>query len=218
MGAQKQSPVFLPAKSRERFKNATVGWYPPHSDAYADGYFEAAELVATNALEGPFKNRLIFPVCYLYRHALEVVLKELIRKADQLIGLMNYFEDEDSSPREDLDDFLESTHSLQKLYEVLLGMLEITYPGSEVPSPVHAALVELHNRDTNGEAFRYARAKGTGKAVFEKQENFDIDRISARLGEAYRFLSWGIGGALSADIEMANDNLTETMRNANYAL
>ncbi len=220
MVAQKQSPVFLQAKRRERFKNATVGWYPPDNDAYAEGYFDAAEAVAAQALEGPYKDRLIFPICYLYRHAIEVILKELIRKADKLIGLMSYLDcDEDSTSADaGLDEFLESTHSLQKLYDVLLSKLAITHPGAEIPAAAHAAIVELHNRDSNGESFRYSRAKGTGRAVFDKQENFDIQRISTRLGEAFRFLSWGIGGALSADIDSANDYLTEMMRCAYQAM
>ena len=214
MVAQKQSPVFLPAKRREHFKNATVGWYPPDNDAYAEGYFDAAEAVVAQALDSPYKNRLIFPICYLYRHAIEVVLKELIRKADKLIGLMKYLDGEEDSTSVDdgLEEFLECTHSLKRLYDALLSKLAVTHPGVEIPAATHAAIIELHNRDSNGESFRYSRAKRTGRAVFDKQESFDVQRIAARLGEAFRFLSWGVGGALSADIDSANDYLTEMMR------
>lgn len=211
MAAHKQSPVFHPAKRREFYKNAVVGWYPPESDAYAEGYFNAAEVLVAHALAGPYKDRFIFPICYMYRHAIELMLKELIRKADTLIWHREWLTGDDAAmaSHENVDEFVESTHSIESLYDVLMAKLALTHPGSEIPLEVRAAIIELHHRDSNGEAFRYARAKGTGKAVFQKQESFDIERIAKRLGETFRFLSWGVGSALSADLDAASDYLRQ---------
>jgi len=211
----KQSPVFLPAKTREWYKNAVVGWHPDPDRAYADGYHEAAEIVAGRALEGHYPDRLIYPICFLYRHALEVTLKDLIRQVEELICTRAWGEDDlvgHVRTDREIDAELESTHSLEVLLKVFEARLRIVMPEAEIPAEVRAALIELHNRDSNGETFRYGRARGLGKPTFDKQETFDVERIVHRLGEAFRFLSWGAGGALSAEIEAVTDYIAEMER------
>src|SRR5690348_5019041 len=94
MAKRKYSPVFQTARTREWFKNAVVGWRRDPADLYADGYFDAAELVATSALSGRRKDALIYPLCFLYRHSLEVALKEVIRKVERLIWLRSLLDDD----------------------------------------------------------------------------------------------------------------------------
>jgi hypothetical protein len=56
------------------------------------------------------------------------------------------------------------------------------------------------------------RLRGLGKPTFDKQETFDVGRIVNRPAEAFRFLSWGAGGALSAAIEAVTDSIAEIER------
>jgi hypothetical protein len=56
MSKSKHSPVFWPARRREWFKNADVGTRGDAGEAYADGFFDAAEHVAAQALEGPYRD------------------------------------------------------------------------------------------------------------------------------------------------------------------
>jgi len=58
------------------------GW-----DAYASGYLEAANLLVEKALEtGQRTDTLIYPVAFLYRHYLELRLKEITIQGGELIS------------------------------------------------------------------------------------------------------------------------------------
>ena len=215
MSKLKHPPVFRPAPRGEWFKNAVVGSFPDAGEAYAAGFFEAAEAIAAQALDGSYTDRLFYPMCFLYRHALEIVLKERIKGVEELIVARAYFEDELADQvrvAADVDKELEETHSLERLLGILERRLAVLQHADVIPSEVRAAVIELHHRDLRGETFRYARVKGTGRQVFEEQECFDIDQIASRLREAYQFLSWGVGGEVAAQLDQISDYLSEAER------
>jgi hypothetical protein len=212
MSKLKYPPVFRSAPRGEWFKNAIVGSSPDAGETYAAGFFEAAEAIAAQARDGSYKDRLFYPMCFLYRHALEVVLKERIKGVEELISARAYSEDELAGQvrvAPEVDEELEETHSLERLLGILERRLAVLQYTDVIPSDVRAAVIELHHRDLRGETFRYARIKGTGRQVFEKQECFDIEQIASRLGEAYQFLSWGVGGEVAAQLDQISDYLSE---------
>ena len=211
----KHSPVFWPARRKEWFKNAHVGDRRDAGETYADGFFDAAEHVAGRALVGPYRDRLFYPMCFLYRHALEVVLKERIRAVEELIVARAYLEDslvaEVRTP-EQLDEELEELHSLESLLAVLERRLAVLGYVDVIPGDVRAAVIELHNRDARGQTFRYARMKGSGRQTFAVPERFDIERVMQRLGDAFRFLSWGVGGQVSVELDAVHEYIAEVQR------
>lgn len=205
MSEQRESLVFRPASHGEWSKNATVGWYPPDHDAYAESFLDAAEIIARHAVEKRQTNRLIFPVCFMFRHAIEVSLKEQILRADEVLEGMEWLGASPSC----VGAFkkLESTHNLELLFNALKARLDAICPGAKIPAEVVDAIAELHTRDASGEAFRYARRKGTGRLVFEEQEHFDMERLTESLGEVVRFLSRCVGSDLRHRLDMISDHL-----------
>src|SRR5262245_27116320 len=62
------------------FNNACVGWGRCHEDLYVRGYERAAEVLIDRVSgSGGDADVLIYPIVFLYRHHLELRLKQIIR-------------------------------------------------------------------------------------------------------------------------------------------
>jgi len=109
---------------------------------HADGFKHAADLLVENLRRE--RNSLVYPVCYLYRHCLELWLKHLIA----MLGV--YLEQ---------DFFGEKlgTHDLAKLWDVCRSGLEEVMPSlsKENLSEVEECINALASFDKDGEIFRY---------------------------------------------------------------
>jgi len=205
--------VFQPATSFAH-RNAVVGWTRRAAWLYAHGYREAAGVVVDKALEGHFQDTLFYPICFLYRHALEVTLKELVRETEHLIRLDAACGGRAGGCERDareVDQELEKTHSLQSLLDRLRERLKVV-ADDDLAANVINAVVEVHNLDPKGEVFRYARKQGAGDS-FGQQQRFDLQQIRERLDEAIGYLADGVGGWLDAAQDYANDYLAEMEAN-----
>src|ERR1039458_8918620 len=61
--------------------------FPGSEFLYAKGYRTAARLLTKHVIEtGTDKNVLVFPILYLYRHHIELVLKHLTVTGAYLVG------------------------------------------------------------------------------------------------------------------------------------
>ena len=68
--------------------SACLGWAPNKWDAYAVGYKDAADIVVEKATTtGRGLDTLVYPIAFLYRHYLELRLKELTTQCQQLLDL-----------------------------------------------------------------------------------------------------------------------------------
>jgi hypothetical protein len=72
-----------------RLTNVVLSWFRMFGDEeqVADGFKEAADLIVDGLSEGKrleHPDKFFWPVSYLYRHALELKLKEILRTAHQL--------------------------------------------------------------------------------------------------------------------------------------
>jgi hypothetical protein len=95
------------------------------------------------------------PLIYTYRHALELVLKQAIRKAAPCLRLAG--NDDPKLVPEALETYLKRKQGhrlgpLSKQLTVMLKELDI----EELPADVVLTLERLHLLDPTGEAFRYA--------------------------------------------------------------
>lgn len=74
--------------------NAAVNTYSGQLGVLAEGFKEAAELVIQEAINDSGKtDPLVFPIIYLYRHHLELRLKELMDKGNRIIQSPDGFDD-----------------------------------------------------------------------------------------------------------------------------
>jgi hypothetical protein len=208
---KKSPPVFHPARMNGWHLNAVLGWSHDPDQLYASGYAMAAEMVAERAMQGSHQDVLIYPICFLYRHALEIVLKELIRDTEKFIRLAAPFNEQLAGMERvvrEVEDELENTHSLRRLFTILEPRLKLVTPDEEIPEDVRSSVFQLHDMDPTGEVFRYPRRKGKEQPIFNAQTWFDIGRIVERLGQSIRFLSDGIGGWLAYETGSINDYIS----------
>lgn len=82
-------PTFGPASRNQWQQNAVVGGLLSDEWAYARGYLDAADILVREALNKGPPDLLFYPICFPYRHAAEVILKELIRDIERLIRVLD---------------------------------------------------------------------------------------------------------------------------------
>jgi hypothetical protein len=133
---------------------AWVGYY--NGDAgLAQGFAEAAEAVFTAWKNGPRSNdRLLPPLAYNYRHALELALKQAIRLAAARLRFGG--DDDRGLAPEALETYFKQKqrHRLDPLAQQLAGLLA-RLRLDNLPPETMRLLAHLHQLDPTGEAFRY---------------------------------------------------------------
>jgi hypothetical protein len=115
---------------------------------YADGYKRAGDTVVQNLL-GSDKQVLVFPVCYLYRHYLELMIKGLTLLANVILSKEAVYS---------------THHKLMDLWAVCRPMLEKAMPqcSSEGFSSVGKCVEGFASFDFEGEFFRYPENRSRG--------------------------------------------------------
>jgi hypothetical protein len=77
--------LFAPDSDSEN--NACVGWSSDHWHGYMEGYRRAAERLVQHVVEtGRDLDYFVYPVAFLYRHAIELALKFLQARGQLLLG------------------------------------------------------------------------------------------------------------------------------------
>lgn len=111
----------------------------------ADGFRRVADAGLEKAgTDAQHPDSAFWPIAFLYRHSIEIYLKEVIRMGSLLL-------DEQASPT-DL-----RGHRLARLWGVALRVLNGVWPnGAESElEPIRQVVVDFDNVDPNGDAFRY---------------------------------------------------------------
>jgi hypothetical protein len=158
--------------------------------AYADGYATAAEIAVANATRYD-RDRIVYPVVFLYRHAVELGLKYTLIIARRLL---------------DRPGGLKKGYSLNNIWSQLRPLLqEVWEDGPEDDlCAVDALIREMDHRDQNAEKFRYPISKD-GKRFFGSDESINLERFCESGRKLLNFLdgaSTGIGEYLQIKEEM----------------
>lgn len=151
------SDVAFGASRHPDIHSPTVAFVEHVSDQWtfslhADAFEEAANLIVDALTERkyPFHpDSLFFPVAHLYRHAIELGLKDAIEHAIR-INLLANTDKTTKALRE---------HNLYQLWNILKPALLAFWPKAD-PTPVRAAervIAEFHNMDTTGQRLRYPK-------------------------------------------------------------
>ncbi len=174
----------------------------PSAGAYLFGFQRAADMVvdaAKNDDQNP--DALIFPVAYLYRHHLELTLKELVRLGAHVGVIATSTEClSDSCPccghvTEVTRDVL-SQHNLHKLWNKAKQLIDAVWPNSpdDDLKVVEQVILEFHNLDPSGQAFRYARDKDGEPHLQDAPRRIDLDNLKAAVDTISGFLDAAYGG------------------------
>lgn len=161
-------------------------FYPGHAEAFkvaADKILEAHE-----SATGRHNDELLYPTIYLYRHCLELKLKDLI-----LLGVRCGNFALDDATRETL-----GKHELSKLWTKAKRFLLLHYPeDSDQVSVVESVVQEFHQIDKDGQTMRYDRDTGLRKRKYDHvPTHIGVGNLRDTMGKVYSFLDRRYGGVL----------------------
>jgi len=179
--------------------------YPPLAGAFK----RAADIIldAHLAAKGSHNDILLFPVLYLYRHCVELKLKDLL-----LLGIRSgFFKKTAADKILDKDKGIIGQHALCALWNKAKELLAHYYQ-SDLQLKVAASMInDLHQIDTDGQTLRYDRVKGTLKLrrpkykhdgeprpypVYNIPETIDIANLRHSMDLLYTYLESSYDGIL----------------------
>lgn len=145
---------------------------------YANGYFLAAELLAKHACEDRLdRNFLVFPICYLYRHNIELQLKDLIVVARRVVKPVTE----------------KVTHhrikDLWALARQLLGEADLGKPYPEEFKEVDRLIDYFAGVDDDAQAFRFPTKMNGDRSLADISE-IDLESLRDQVNSVTLYL-WG---------------------------
>jgi hypothetical protein len=206
--------LFVPGTNAGKFfhLHSAVGSspiYPPLPGAFK----LAADMIldAHLAAKGSHNDILLFPVLYLYRHCIELKLKDLL-----LLGIRTQFFDEAAVDKilgkgEDEGKGIISQHRLCVLWNTARDLLAHNYQSDSQLKVAESMVNELHQADKDGQTLRYDRVKDTLKLrrpkykhggaarphpVYNIPETIDIANLRQSMDRLYAYLETSYDGIL----------------------
>ncbi len=173
---------------------ACIDWLLGNPDlgVRADGLKRAADIIVEGLSEGKSEpsscDVFFFPIAYLYRHSVELLLKEAIRYGAAL-GLVT---------RDVKLERLLKSHNLYALWNKLKPAIQAVWPAGP-PEELRAAeriIAQFHKIDRTGQAFRYPAVK-SGTAASKSGDTLnlvDLVQLSKVAGGICNFLDGCISG------------------------
>ena len=153
----------IPLKGDGFCLNARGDW-----NALAWGYKRAVDILAEHVL-ATFNggDLIIYPIVLLYRHHLELSLKDFIRRGNNLLDV----------PVEQKD-----VHSLDKLWtdcQTILERMGISVNIPELPEavPFETCIKEFERFDPRGESFRYPETKNGTPILPSNLNSIDLSNL-----------------------------------------
>ena len=162
--------------------------------AMAEGFKEAADKVVDDLASGTnleHPDKFFFPVACLYRHGLELYLKDLIHDGMEL-GII----EEDNEIQE-----LLNSHNLHVLWYRVRFVLEEVWPDGDRDdlTSVERIILQFHCVDPSGQRTRYSKDK-KGKSYSERlPQRVDLKQLKKVAEGLFTFLSackHGLGEAM----------------------
>jgi hypothetical protein len=166
--------------------NACVGWVMSGSDRlgmFASGYREAARGLYRSTLESSMElDCVVFPIAFLWRHHVEIMLKDIIARGRRL---------------DDADPEFPTHHDLPKLWALARPYIEDTGPAdSPEVGNVESNIVELNRIDSGSFSFRYPSKKDDSASLPSNLDYVNL-RVLHEAMEAVSNLLEGVASVLS---------------------
>ncbi len=143
--------------------NACVNFMYDMSGGYIQGYRFAGDILSEYVINrGEKQDYLIYPIAFLYRHHIEILLKDIIRKGSMLL------EDKTVPPE---------SHSLCDLWSSAKDVIEKIWEDDSYEKEfkkIEAFLNEFHSIDPKSDGFRYTHRK---KDKHSKKPERSLDGI-----------------------------------------
>lgn len=154
---------------------------------YQDGYRRAALHLAEHVCEtGRGQDFLVYPIVYLYRHHIEMVLKSLVSVGCILL-------DRELTDKKDVEAL--GRHDLAKLWKLARPLLNPVcelagnpeFPPADLEG-IDAYVRQLHEHDPDGQRFRYARTKNRKPSLHPDLRHINIGTFAVALEKLADYL------------------------------
>ncbi|EJQ0716799.1 hypothetical protein NZN85_004471 [Salmonella enterica] len=173
MKKKKASEPGLLASDSDWHNNACLNYMPDHGTAYTEGYRRAADILIGHIdASGRDQDFLVYPVLFLYRHHLELLIK-------QIIGLALTLAEEPDRHQYKKDDH--NLNNLWPLAQKLILEVDDRYRPSDFKI-VKEVVKVLHQADERATDFRYAR-RNDGTRSLDGIHYVNTRRFGEQMGE-----------------------------------
>lgn len=156
--------------------NAVAGGYYCHPYIFIEGYYKAADILSSSAINDSQRlsdlSLLFHPVCYSYRHFIELNLKYLIVKSEKLYSILEKLGSTKGKLAEYVEPKLVTTHKL----EILLNWLNERskfIDGKGLDKELRDVIMYLDDIDPDGQNFRFP-SRTDGSSSFPNQFGSDL--------------------------------------------
>jgi len=151
---------------------------------FADAFKKAGDKIVAELTRGDdpwHPDPLFMPVAFLYRHALELKLKTLIRKGMEL-KIIDLSES-------DINNAL-GRHYLDTLWRQFRSIAVARWPGANTKDldETEKIVAEFHCLDISGENLRYSHDKKGNKTTQRFPDSVDLSKFQETFEGAYGFL------------------------------
>lgn len=161
----------------------------PSEGAYVAGFQRAADMIVNGARnDGLNPDDLFFPVAYLYRHHLELMLKELVHLGVDL-GSLGTCEE------------ILVGHNPHKLWNKARDLILSVWPDGprDDIKAVEQVILEFHRLDPTGQAFRYSRDRDGAFHNFDGLQRINLEVLKSTVDAVSSFLDAAYAGIDASD-------------------
>lgn len=153
---------------------------------YRHGYKLAADMLCQKALDECSVHTLIFPILFLYRHYIELSLKETLHDASWFITDVRR---------------TDPTHDLRTLWKKTRGVLPVVWPEAEPEQidAVEACITEISEHDPQSMALRYP-FDNKENPYLENLDSIDLQNLTEVMHRIANFLDC-LGEATAQQLE-----------------
>lgn len=185
-------------------RTAVVGGYWATDGMYIIGYRDGAEVLIEYAQSHGGQDALFYPICFLYRHATELSLKNLVLDGLRVSEAMVRIGEMDQHHVDAMNTIAESVLSKHDLRNLLNLVVKILDPLTDerIPSSVVTTINQLNAIDAKGETFRYSTDKNRSRWL-KKEEHVDFVQLHDDLSAVITHLFYGVGTWLEHRLEWA---------------
>jgi|GEM_PF-783564 hypothetical protein len=178
---------------------------------YANAFKKAADKIISEMEKGKdyeHPDPMFIPIAFLYRHCLELKMKNVIRKGIDLAFI--------TLDDEKFNDLMES-HNLHKIWNVFRNIVMVRWPEGN-PNELNATervILSFHNIDKTGQHLRYSRDKKGNKTSSSLPDSVELTNLKDTFEGVFNLLD---GREMEFDhcIEMRDEMNAEYRRNYGY--
>ncbi|MGY5780308.1 hypothetical protein [Rhizobium sp. LEGMi135b] len=195
--------ILFGASSEDWPLNACIQHWGEVNYAYKAGFRRAAFQLTERMCEQPVdQDSVVYPIVYLYRHHVELMLKDIFRLAADLLEISISGSQEKHLGR----------HDLAQLWSMIRPMLDpvCKLVGSDpLPSAdlegIDAYMSQLNARDPRGESFRYARSRDTTRTLDADLVHINIRSFAIQMEKLAAYLD-GLENWLAMLVDGRNES------------